>query len=84
MDKSLSHLRSTGNQDGAAVLDTREGTMTTLNPTGAFIWQAFERGETEDTIVARLAAETGASADIVARDVRDFVAALREQNIFPA
>ena len=84
MDKSLSHLRSTGNQDGAAVLNTRQGTMTTLNTTGAFIWQAIERGETEDTIVARLAAETGASADIVAHDVRDFVAALREQDIFPA
>ena len=84
MDKSLSHLRSTGNQDGAAVLDIRRGTMTTLNATGAFIWQGLERGETEDTIVAKLAAETGASADVVARDVRDFVAELRKQNIFPA
>jgi hypothetical protein len=84
MDKSLSHLRSTGNQDGAAVLDIRRGTMTTLNPTGAFIWQGLERGETEDTIVSWLVVETGASVDMVARDVRDFVAALREQNIFPA
>jgi hypothetical protein len=84
MDKSPSHLLSTGNQDGAAVLDTRQGTITTLNLTGAFIWQALERGESEDTIAARLATETGASGDIVARDVRDFVAALREQDIFPA
>jgi hypothetical protein len=84
MDKSFSHLRSTGNQDGAAVLDTSQGTLTTLNPAGALIWRALEHGETEDTIVAKLAAETGASAHIVARDVRDFIAELRKQNIFPA
>jgi hypothetical protein len=71
-----SHLRSVATEDGAAVLDTELGTLTTLNPTGAYIWKALERGESEEMIVAGLARETGVSANTVERDVHDFIASL--------
>jgi hypothetical protein len=84
MAKSQDHLRIATNEDGAAVLDTDCGTLTTLNPTGAFIWQALERGEDERAIVQHLAGATGEAAETVARDVEAFMAALYEQRIFPA
>ena len=76
-----SHLRTIVNEDGAAVLDTRQGTISTLNPTGAYIWQALERDEREEDIVEGLARETGSSPEIIQQDVSDFLAALREQNM---
>lgn len=81
MDDDLSHLRSTVNHDGAAILDTKQGTITTLNPTGAYIWQALEQGRCEVEIVRSLASETGESVNSIARDVTDFVIALRKQSL---
>jgi hypothetical protein len=75
------HLRTIVNQDGAAVLDTERGTISTLNTTGAYIWQALEQGEVGEEIVERLARETGESPDVIRQDVNDFIAALHKQNI---
>jgi hypothetical protein len=74
-------LRTIVNQDGAAVLDTEKGTISTLNTTGAYIWQAMERGEHEGDIVDQLARETGESPETIRDDVKDFIAALREQKM---
>ena len=81
MAQDKAHLRTIVNQDGAAVLDTGRGTISTLNPTGAYIWQALERGERGEEIVEGLARETGESLDVIRQDVNDFIAALRKQNI---
>jgi hypothetical protein len=77
MGHDKAHLRTIVNQDGAAVLDTERGTISTLNATGAYIWQALERGEGEEGIVNQLARETGESPDIIREDVKDFIGALR-------
>ena len=53
------HLRSFANEDGTVILNTRLGTISTLNPTGAFIWQALKRGESLEAIAESLAQETG-------------------------
>jgi hypothetical protein len=76
MVTTATHLRSIVNEDGAAILDTEMGTLTTLNATGAYVWQALERSATEETIIAGLAQVTGESAQLVASDVRDFIATL--------
>ena len=76
------HLRAIANEDGAAILDTKRGTISTLNPTGAYIWQALERGESVETIAASLARETGEHVDTVKRDLREFVESLKEQELF--
>jgi hypothetical protein len=75
------HLRTIVNEDGAAILDTQRGTISTLNTTGAYIWQALERGEREDAIVAGLARETDCSQEDIAQDVNDFIVALQERKI---
>jgi hypothetical protein len=78
------HLRTIVNQDGAAVLNMERGTISTLNTTGGYIWQALERGESEEEIVDGLARETGESPDVIRQDVNDFIAALHEQRILGA
>jgi Coenzyme PQQ synthesis protein D (PqqD) len=77
------HLQSITDQDGAAILDIEQGMITTLNSTGAFVWQRLRRGEKLDTIVANLAQETGEDVLAVERDVRDFVESLKQNRLFP-
>ena len=76
-----SHLRTIVNQDGAAVLDVKLGSIATLNSTGAYVWQGLERGESLETIVVNLSLETGEQPEVVERDVRDFVEKLRTQQL---
>ena len=76
-----SHLRTIVNRDGAAVLDTRLGSISTLNPTGAYIWKGLERGDSLETVVANLCRETGEQIEVVERDVREFVDALRAEKL---
>jgi ABC-type transporter Mla subunit MlaD len=81
MRNSSTHLRTIANQDGAVILNSAAGTITTLNSTGAFVWQALERGENQDAIVADLARETGEQVDTLERDVRKFMDALKNQHL---
>jgi len=83
MAKDNSHLRIMANHDGAAILDTRLGNITTLNPTGAYIWRALERGETVEAIAAELAHDTGEQISQLEHDVREFIAALQQQKLLP-
>lgn len=81
MRESSTHLRTITNQDGAAILDISRGKITTLNPTGAYVWQALERGDSLEAIVANLAFETGGQVDTLKHDVREFVDALKRQRL---
>jgi hypothetical protein len=76
-----SHLRVMLGNDGAAVLDTQRGMISTLNATGAYIWEAFQRGDSEETITEQLARSTGEDLELVRRDVREFVEALKEKHL---
>lgn len=77
------HLRTIVNEDGAVILDTQLGTISTLNTTGAYIWQALERGDSSETIATNLAHETGEQLDLVEQDVRQFIESLRERKLLP-
>jgi Coenzyme PQQ synthesis protein D (PqqD) len=81
MASGKTHLHTIADQDGAAVLDVERGLITTLNPTGAFIWRGLERGEPLETIIANLATETGGELLVVERDVRAFVKSLRDNDL---
>jgi len=74
-------LRTIMNRDGAAVLDTRLGFITTLNLTGAYVWQGLERGESVETIVANLSRETGEQTEVIQQDVTAFIGALRAKHL---
>jgi hypothetical protein len=81
MGTENTHLRTVANADGAAILDTAAGRITTLNSTGAFVWKGLERGEDLEAIAASLARETGEQMAEVKRDLREFTDALRERNL---
>lgn len=74
-------LRSIANHDGAAILDIDRGTITTLNATGAFVWQELGRGQTTDAIITALAERTGESIPTIASDVRDFIEDLASRDL---
>lgn len=76
-----SHLRTIVGEAGAAVLNTKLGSISTLNSTGASVWQGLERGDSLETIVTKLSQETGERPEVVERDVRDFVEMLRAQQL---
>jgi Coenzyme PQQ synthesis protein D (PqqD) len=75
------HLHTVADQDGAAILDVKRGLITTLNPTGAFVWHGLQRGEPLETIIANLATETGGEPLVVERDVRAFVKSLGDSEL---
>ena len=81
MGKENSRLRSVANADGAAILDTEAGQITTLNSTGAQVWKALERGQDVETIVANVACESGQQIEGVRKDMLDFIDALRRLNL---
>jgi hypothetical protein len=81
MASPLPHLRSIVDHDGAVILDIPRNAMTTLNPTGAYIWQRLERGMQIDAIVADLARETSADPIVVARDVGEFIEQLKSKQL---
>ena len=74
-------LKAIVNEDGAVILDIEHDSMSTLNPTGAYVWQGLQRGETIETITANLASETGEDPLLVERDVREFVAELQQKHL---
>ena len=76
-----SHLHTILDQDGAAILDVERGLISTLNPTGAYVWQCLERGEAFETIVTNLTQETGEEPLVVEADVREFIEALKQTHL---
>lgn len=84
MSETNHNLRSVIDRDGAVVLDIDSGTITTLNVTGAFIWQELRHGRSADAIITRLAERSGEPISSVAGDVRDFLEVLRARNLLPS
>ena len=83
MVSQIPHLKAIVNEDGAVILDIAQDSMSTLNPTGAYVWQRLQRGETIEAIIANLASETGEDHLLVERDVREFVAELQQKQLMP-
>jgi Coenzyme PQQ synthesis protein D (PqqD) len=81
MENHSSHLRTIRNSDGAVVLDLAQGKITTLNSTGAFVWDALQSGDELSTIAANLARETGMQMDALESDLREFTGALRARQL---
>ncbi len=83
MVEANSHLQMVVNADGAVILDIKRGKISTLNPTGAFVWQALERGEDLEAIATRLANETGKQVEVLERDLLEFIDALKKAKLLP-
>jgi Coenzyme PQQ synthesis protein D (PqqD) len=75
------HIRSIVDHNGAVILDIPRNAMTTLDSTGAYVWERLQRGLQVDAIVAQLARETGADESIVAKDVEEFMEQLKSSHL---
>jgi hypothetical protein len=76
-----SHLQTVVDKDGAAILDIERGLVSTLNPTGAYVWQRLQCGETIENITLNLTRDTGEEIHVIDRDVREFIEKLREKRL---
>lgn len=81
MSTPMSHLRSIVDHDGAVILDFRNDSMLTLNPTAGYVWDKLQQGMSRDEIIRALAKETLADLAVVERDVNDFMEELKSRHL---
>jgi hypothetical protein len=71
-------VRSTHNQDGAILLDVREGQMFNVNFVGSRILELLKNGSTESVITDQISREFGVGRELAESDVRQFIEALKK------
>jgi hypothetical protein len=71
-------VRSTHNQDGAIVLDVRQGQMFNVNFVGSRILELLKSGSTESAIVDEIGREFGVRRELAENDVREFLQNLKK------
>jgi len=74
-------IRSTHGQDGAIVLDIRQGQMFNLNFVGSRILELLETGATESAIVDEISQKFEVSRDVAESDVREFIESLKRHKL---
>ena len=74
-------IRSTHGQDGAVVLDIRQGQMFNLNFVGSRILKHIEGGLSQPKIVEEIVQEFGVSRDLAENDVQEFLQLLRKHQL---
>ena len=74
-------VRSTHNQDGAIVLDLRQGQMFNLNFVGSRILELLKNGSTESAIVDEISREFDVGRALAENDVRKFLQALKKSHL---
>jgi hypothetical protein len=71
-------VRSTHSQDGAIVLDVRQGQIFNLNFVGSRILELLKTGSNESAIIDQISREFGVSSDLAENDVRQFLQSLKK------
>jgi hypothetical protein len=71
-------VRSTHNQDGAILLDIRQGQMFSVNRVGSRILELLKNGSTESAITDRISRDFGVSRNLAENDVREFLQKLKK------
>ena len=74
-------VRSTHGQDGAIVLDIRQGQMFNLNFVGSRILQLLRNGSAQPEIVDEIVREFGISRHLAENDVDVFLQTLRKYRL---
>jgi hypothetical protein len=74
-------VRSTHNQDGAIVLDIRQGQMFNLNFAGSRILELLKSESAESAIVDEISREFGISRGLAENDVREFLQNLKKYHL---
>ena len=71
-------MRTTHNQDGAIVLDVRQGQMFNVNFVGSRILELLKSGSTESAIVDEIGREFSVRRELAEHDVREFLQSLEK------
>src|ERR1700740_1671346 len=81
MHKVSDSVRSTHGQDGAIVLDVRQGQMFNLNLVGSRILELLESGSPEEQITDAISRKFGANIETVRKDVAEFLKGLKAHKL---
>jgi hypothetical protein len=79
--KLSDQVRSTHNQDGAVLLDIRQGQMFRLNLVGSRMLELLKQGYSEATIAESVSREFGVGRGIVETDLREFLTHLEKHHL---
>jgi hypothetical protein len=71
-------VRSTHNQDGAIILDVRQGQIFNVNFVGSRILELLKTRSNESAIIDQISREFGVGRDLVQTDVREFLQNLKK------
>jgi hypothetical protein len=74
-------VRSTHGQDGAVVLDIRQGHMFNLNRVGSRVLELLQAGSKEPNIVDAISREFSADRELVEKDVHEFFRKLAQYRL---
>jgi hypothetical protein len=81
MHKVSDAVRSTHGQDGAVVLDLRQGQIFSFNLVGSRILALLESGARESDVVDAVSRDFGIGRDIAGGDVHDFIEQLQNLHL---
>jgi len=81
MHKVADSVRSTHGQDGAIVLDIRQGQMFKLNLVGSRILELLESGSTEEQITDAISREFCVDIESVRKDIAEFLEELKTHKL---
>jgi hypothetical protein len=79
--KPSQSVRQSETQDGAVLLDIRQGLCFSINPVGSRIWNMMKEGQSFDGIVDGLAMEFGVPRQQVCTDVMEFATMLHKHGL---
>ena len=82
--KPLDSVRETINQDGAVLLDIKQGLCFSMNALGTTIWQMLKSGNSLADIANALEVEFEVPRFQIEADVAAFVGELRKRNLIEA
>jgi hypothetical protein len=74
-------VRSTHSQDGAIVLDVRQGQIFNVNFVGSRILELLKSGSTESAIGEQISREFGVSRELAENDLREFLRHLKKSQL---
>jgi hypothetical protein len=81
MYRVAASIRSTHGQDGAIVLDVRQGQMFNLNFVGSRILQLLKDGSATPEVIEEIVREFGVSRHLAENDVQNFLQSLRRYGL---
>ena len=74
-------VRETINQDGAVLLDIKQGLCFSMNPVGARIWEMLKRDCSLEQIATSLELEFQAPRSQIETDIAEFIENLKTRNL---